>query len=56
MIDHSRLFNTFMELCAIDSEPTRERLMAYRLTERITLLGLVVSEDDARYFLFPEFW
>lgn len=46
MIDHDRLFNTFMELCAIDSEPTRERLMADRLTEQLTSLGFVVSEDD----------
>lgn len=46
MIDHNRLFNIFMELCAIDSEPTRERLMADRLTEQLTSLGFVVSEDD----------
>lgn len=47
MIDHNRLFNTFMNLCAIDSEPTRERLMADRLIERLTALGFTVSEDDA---------
>lgn len=47
MIDHNRLFATFMELCAIDSEPTRERLMADRLTEMLTALGFVVTEDDA---------
>jgi tripeptide aminopeptidase len=46
MIDHNRLFTTFMELCAIDSEPTCERLMADRLTEKLTSLGFVVSEDD----------
>ncbi|HBA71000.1 MAG TPA: peptidase T, partial [Geobacter sp.] len=46
MIDHNRLFTTFMELCAIDSEPTRERLMADRLTEMLATLGFVVSEDD----------
>jgi tripeptide aminopeptidase len=46
MINHNRLFNTFMELCAIDSEPTRERLMADQLTERLTSLDFVVSEDD----------
>ena len=46
MIDHNRLFTTFMELCAIDSEPTCERLMADRLTEMLTALGFVVSEDD----------
>ena len=47
MIDHNRLFATFMELCSIDSEPTRERSMADRLTEMLTALGFVVTEDDA---------
>ena len=46
MINHNRLFTTFMELCAIDSEPTRERLMGDRLTEMLATLGFVVSEDD----------
>ena len=46
MIDHNRLFTTFMALCAIDSEPTSERLMADRLTELLASLGFVVSEDD----------
>ena len=46
MINRNRLFSSFMELCAIDSEPTCERLMADRLTEMLTALGFVVSEDD----------
>jgi len=46
MVNHNRLFNTFMELCAIDSESTRERLMADRLTEVLSSLGFVVFEDD----------
>lgn len=47
MIDRNRLINTFMELCSIDSEPTRERLMANRMTAALTSIGFVVSEDDA---------
>ncbi len=35
-----------MELCAIDSEPTRERLLADRLTELLSELGCTVTEDD----------
>lgn len=46
MINHTRLLSTFMGLCATDSEPTRERLMADRLTEQLTSLGFTVSEDD----------
>lgn len=46
MIDYNRLITTFMDLCTIDSEPTGERLMADRLTEALTSLGFVVSEDD----------
>ncbi len=46
MIDKERLFSRFMELCRIDSEPTRERLMADRLTELLSKLGCAVTEDD----------
>jgi tripeptide aminopeptidase len=46
MIDRERLYSRFMELCAIDAEPTRERLMADRLTELLTELGFTVTEDD----------
>lgn len=47
MINKDRLYATFMELCAIDSEPTRERLMADNLRERLAGLGFTVTEDDA---------
>lgn len=46
MIDKERLYSRFMELCAIDSEPTRERLLADRLTGLLTELGCTVREDD----------
>ena len=46
MIKRERLYATFMELCAIDSEPTRERLMADNLRKRLTGLGFVVTEDE----------
>ncbi len=46
MIDKERLYASFMELCAIDSEPTRERLLADRLKELLTELGCTVTEDD----------
>lgn len=42
-----RLLATFMELCAIDSEPGAERLMADHLRERLTGLGCSVREDRA---------
>lgn len=45
-INSQRLLNTFMELCAIDAEPTRERAMADRLTALLTNLGFSVTEDD----------
>lgn len=47
MINKERLYATFMELCAIDSEPMRERLLADHLMERLSRLGFTVSEDDA---------
>jgi tripeptide aminopeptidase len=47
MIDKERLYARFMELCAIDSEPTRERLLADRLKELLVELGCNVTEDDA---------
>ena len=46
-INADRLLNTFLELCAIDAEPTRERAMADRLTMLLGELGFAVSEDDA---------
>jgi tripeptide aminopeptidase len=46
MIDKDRLYVTFMELCAIDSEPARERLMADNLRERLAGLGFRVTEDE----------
>jgi tripeptide aminopeptidase len=36
-----------MELCAIDSEPAGERLLADRLKELLSDLGCTVTEDDA---------
>lgn len=45
MIDKERLYSRFMELCAIDSEPTRERLLADRLKELLTEVGFTVTED-----------
>ncbi|NVN92039.1 MAG: M20/M25/M40 family metallo-hydrolase [Desulfuromonadales bacterium] len=45
MINRERLFATFMELCSIDSEPTRERQMADNVRERLEKLGFSVSED-----------
>jgi len=45
MINKDRLYATFMELCTIDSEPTRECLMADSLRERLTGLGFTVEED-----------
>ncbi|BDV42766.1 hypothetical protein GURASL_16890 [Geotalea uraniireducens] len=47
MIDRERLDARFMELCAIDAEPTGERLLADRLTTLLTELGFTVQEDDA---------
>lgn len=46
MIDTNRLCATFMELCAIDSEPMSERLMADRMTAALQALGFTVTEDD----------
>lgn len=45
-INTTRLLNRFMELCAIDAEPTKERAMADRLTTLLTELGFTVTEDD----------
>lgn len=47
MINRERLFTTFMELCRIDSEPTRERQMADELRQRLVGLGFSVTEDGA---------
>ena len=46
-INTERLLTNFMELCAIDAEPTRERAMADRLTMLLEELGFTVTEDDA---------
>lgn len=46
MIDKGRLYARFMELCSIDSEPTRERLLADRLKELLVSFGFSVNEDD----------
>lgn len=46
-INADRLLNTFLELCAIDAESTRERAMADHLTTLLTGLGFTVTEDDA---------
>lgn len=45
-IDTNRLYATFMDLCATDSEPKRERLLADRLKELLSDLGFTVEEDD----------
>jgi tripeptide aminopeptidase len=47
MINKDRLYATFMDLCATDSEPTRERLLADKLTALLVELGFSVTEDDA---------
>ncbi len=47
MIDKERLYACFMELGAIASDPTRERLMADRLTLLLAGLGFTATEDDA---------
>ncbi len=46
MISKERLYLSFMELCAIDSEPSGERLMADRLKELLVLQGFTVIEDE----------
>ena len=46
-VNRNRLYATFMELCAIDSEPLRERQMADFFQQRLTNLGFTVFEDDA---------
>jgi tripeptide aminopeptidase len=46
MINKERLYSRFMELCGIDSEPARERLLADRLKELLSELGFTVTEDD----------
>jgi len=47
MINRDRLNATFIELCATDSEPKNERLLADKLKERLLELGFTVFEDDA---------
>ncbi len=46
VINKERLIATFLDLCAIDSEPTRERLLADCVTELLVRLGFTVTEDD----------
>lgn len=45
-INRDRLYATFMDLCATDSEPRSERLLADKLTALLSDLGFAVSEDD----------
>ncbi|MCM0083558.1 M20/M25/M40 family metallo-hydrolase [Geomonas sp. Red32] len=47
MVDERRLVTTFLELCSVDSEPCRERLMADHLIALLKKLGFEVVEDDA---------
>lgn len=47
MIIRDRLFTTFIQLCAIDSEPAGERLMADYMRSRLAGLGFTVTEDSA---------
>lgn len=44
-ITRERLYDTFMELCSIDSEPGDERRMADHMREALTDLGFSVNED-----------
>jgi len=46
MINKKRLNDTFMQLCAIDSEPKGERTMASHLKERLAQLGFAADEDE----------
>jgi tripeptide aminopeptidase len=46
MINKERLYLSFIELCAIDSEPTVERQMADKLKDILSRLGFTVFEDD----------
>jgi tripeptide aminopeptidase len=46
MINKERLYARFMELCTIDAESTRERLLADRLATLLAELGCSVTEDD----------
>lgn len=46
MINRERLYAYFMEICATDSEPKSERLLADRLKKDLTELGFMVNEDD----------
>jgi len=46
MINNERLYATFIEICAIDSEPTQEHLLAHFLRDRLLQLGCSVQEDD----------
>ena len=50
-INDERLLNTFLELCSIDAEPTKERAMADRLTVLLGELGFTVDEDDTGFKL-----
>lgn len=45
MVNQRRLYETFMELCSIDSEPRAERLMATRMTALLRSFGFTVLED-----------
>ena len=47
MINEKRLLDTFRQLVSIDSESFHEGAMRDELTERLTALGLTVTEDGA---------
>ncbi|AOM82695.1 M20/M25/M40 family metallo-hydrolase [Salisediminibacterium beveridgei] len=47
MVNNNRLIEEFLELVQIDSETGYERKIADHLTERLTLLGLEVMEDNS---------
>lgn len=47
MVNNNRLIDEFLELVQIDSETGYERKIADHLTERLTLLGLEVTEDNS---------
>ncbi|NLK86323.1 MAG: M20/M25/M40 family metallo-hydrolase [Clostridiaceae bacterium] len=47
MVDRDRLVKEFIELVSIDSISGKERLMADRLTQKLTAMGHEVYEDNA---------
>ena len=47
MISAERILNEFVKLSSFDSESFSERKIVDYLKQRLSLLGLMVSEDDA---------